>query len=83
MTTCPWCHCDRLMHDSWGCKKKDGCAVSIVHITPIWPSQKKSDPARNQEIIDQGKALDAEEDRVSESHVRMIADRVLINQTDN
>jgi len=78
MKTCPTCGHDRLMHDSWGCKMKD-CGVSIVYLTPNLFAEKST--GSDQDILDQGKALDAESDRTGESLVRAIAERSVTEQS--
>jgi hypothetical protein len=61
------------MHDSWGCKLRD-CGVSIIYLTPNLFAEVATDN-KDKEALEQGKALDAESDRVSERTVKMIAAR--------
>lgn len=73
MKICPTCGHDRLMHDSWGCKLRD-CGVSIIYLTPNLFAEGTTS-SEDQEILKLAKALDTEDDRVSERTVRMIAAR--------
>jgi len=73
MKTCPTCGHARLKHDSWGCKERD-CGVSIVYLTPNLFAEELQ-TKKDRETLEHGKALDAEEDRVAEYTVKMIAQR--------
>lgn len=64
------------MHDSWGCKYRDGCGVSIIYLTPA-PSTKPAqiDLEAASLLIAQGNVLDVQADRVEESKLRRAIDR--------
>lgn len=74
MNKCPTCGHSRLVHDSWGCKTKCGCSVSIVYITPNLFVEVVN-KSEEQDAIDQGNLLDVQADKVEEYRVRMIARR--------
>lgn len=73
-----WCPCghERLMHDSWGCKHRDGCGVSIIYLTPA-PSAKpvNHDHEAAAELIKHGNALAIEADKLEESRLKKVYER--------
>jgi hypothetical protein len=64
------------MHDSWGCKYRDGCGVSIIYLTPK-PSTKSVvvDLELSALLIAQGNVLDVQADQVEESRLRRAMER--------
>ena len=78
VTTCRSCGHDRLLHDSWGCKTKCGCRVSIIYLTP--DPLAKRDEAVEREILKMGNQLDGQTDRLGESHLRELFERAVAEQ---
>ena len=74
MKKCPYCPDDRLMHDSWGCKTKCGCRVSIIYLTNNLFAE-PADKDKEQEILNRGKALIAELDRHGEDYISRLIQR--------
>lgn len=75
MTNCHVCDHDRMLHDSWGCKMKCLCGLSIIYLTP----NLYADPLdqMDQEAIGQANAVVAEAERLAESHIRELHERAL------
>lgn len=74
MSNCRSCGHERLLHDSWGCMTRCGCAVSIIYLTAP-PFSAPPDQVVEVELIRQGNALVLEADRLEESHIRAMRDR--------
>ena len=73
MKICPYCDHERMFHDSWGCKVRCGCEVSIIYITSH-PTE-IADSSRDAEILKKAKELVATEDLVQESNIKMLRQR--------
>lgn len=72
MTVCQSCLHNRMSHDTWGCRLKCGCGVSIVYMT-----EKFSSGPPDQAAIDQSNALVAEADRLEESRIKALRQRAV------
>lgn len=73
---CP-CRHERLTHDSWGCKNSGcRCGISVIYLTPL-NRTKKSSKAKDEETIRLGNELVAEDDRVEESRLKALYNRML------
>jgi len=67
VSQCHVCGCDRLLHDSWGCKTC-GCKVSVIYLASQ-PSPESAD------VIERGNELVVAADRLAESHLRELVER--------
>lgn len=79
MTVCTACGHPRLVHDSWGCKMGCSCAVSIIYLTALLPSQ--SDRSTENEAIDLGNRLVRQADSEERSRLEELYGRTILEQT--
>jgi hypothetical protein len=75
VTLCSSCNHPRLLHDSWGCRAKCDCGVSIIYLTPGPLGDGTLDEQKT--VLEQGKMFDRGSDRLGESLIRAMYDRVI------
>jgi hypothetical protein len=75
VTICPTCNHPRLLHDSWGCRTKCGCGVSIIYLTPGPLGDGTSEEQKS--LLNQGNVFDASSDRLRESVLREMYNRAV------
>lgn len=80
MTFCPTCDHPRLLHDSWGCRTKCGCGVSIIYLTPGPLGDGTSE--EREALLEQGKLFDKSSDRLGESTLKVLFARTVAERTE-